>query len=107
METTASRRRMRQGSTLLSARSLVIGTAVALFISVCLLPVMYMFALSFVDAGGNFTTVNYSKLLDDARQRSLLLNSTLLGAGAAMLATLIGAPLGLLLARADLPAKRL
>ena len=58
-----------------------------------------MFVLSFIDAGGNFTTVNYSKLLDDARQRSLLLNSALLGAGAAML--------GLLLARADLPAKQL
>jgi iron(III) transport system permease protein len=44
--------------------------------------------------------------LAEARQRTLLLNSTLLGAGAAVLASLIGVPLGFLLARADLPAKR-
>ncbi len=106
METIASRLRMRQRSNWPSVRSLVVGAAVVLFISLCVLPVIYMFALSFVDASGNFTTFNYSKLLGDARQRSLLLNSTLLGTGTAVLASLIGIPLGLLLARADLPAKR-
>jgi iron(III) transport system permease protein len=49
---------------------------------------------------------HYRRLLAEARQRDLLLNSTLLGAGTAVLATAIGAPLGLLLARADLAAKR-
>src|SRR5688572_11652011 len=106
METTASRPRTRYNLVLPSARALVIGATVVVFVAVCLLPVIYMFAVSFVDAGGNFTAANYSRLLVEARQRNLLFNSTLLGAGAAVLATLIGAPLGLLLARADLPAKR-
>ncbi|HET9531808.1 MAG TPA: iron ABC transporter permease [Blastocatellia bacterium] len=79
----------------------------AVFVGVCVLPVIYMLVVSFLDAEGNFTIANYSRLLAEARQRNLLLNSTLLGAGAAMLASLIGAPLGLLLARADVPAKRL
>ena len=104
---TASRPLMRRRVSWPSARSLLICGAVALFISLCLLPVIYMFAASFVDAGGGFTTINYSRLLGEARQRTLLLNSTLLGAGAAALASVIGVPLGLLLARADLPAKRL
>jgi iron(III) transport system permease protein len=65
-----------------------------------------MFVVSFLDADGNFTTANYGRLLTEARQLNLLLNSTLLGAGAAVLASFLGAPLGLLLARADLPAKR-
>jgi iron(III) transport system permease protein len=66
-----------------------------------------MFAVSFVDADGKVTAGNYSRLLAEARQGSLLLNSILLGAGAAALASVIGAPSGLLLARADLPARRL
>ena len=36
-----------------------------------------------------------------------MLNSGLLGIGASLLVTLIGAPLGLLFARANLPLKRL
>jgi iron(III) transport system permease protein len=41
----------------------------------------------------------------DRRQQQLLLNSALLGAGVSMLATLIGAPLGALLARSDVRGK--
>ena len=41
----------------------------------------------------------------DARQRGLLWNTALLGVGTALLATAIGAPLGLALARIDLPRK--
>ena len=107
MATTASRHLLRRDLTLPSARTVVIGTAVVLFVALCLSPVIHMFAASFVDAGGNFTTINYGRLLGEARQRGLLLNSILLGAGAAALASVIGVPLGLLLARADLPAKRL
>ncbi len=43
----------------------------------------------------------------DTRQRGLLANSALLGAGTAVLATAIGAPLGLALARISLPRKGL
>lgn len=107
METMASRPRTRQNHGLPSARALIIGAAVAVFVAASLSPVIYMFAVSFVDAEGNFTTANYSRLLAETRQRNLLLNSTLLGAGTAALASVIGVPLGLLLARADLPVKRL
>lgn len=68
---------------------------------------MYMFVVSFISADGSLTFDNYRLLLVESRQRELLLTSTLLGAGAAVLATIIGAPLGLLLARANLPSKRL
>lgn len=71
-----------------------------------MLPVAYMFAVSFLGADGSLTFENYRRLLVEPRQRQLLFTSTLLGAGSAALATVIGAPLGLLLARADLPAKR-
>jgi iron(III) transport system permease protein len=107
MATTASRHLLRRDLTLPSARTVAIGAAAVLFVALCLSPVIYMFAASLVDAGGNFTTINYRRLLGEARQRGLLLNSTLLGAGVAVLASVIGVPLGLLLARADLPAKRL
>jgi iron(III) transport system permease protein len=64
-----------------------------------------MFSLSFIDAAGNFSFVNYSRLIADSRQHGLLLNSLVLGTGSAILATAIGAPLGLLLSRANIPAK--
>lgn len=90
-----------------SARSALIGAAVVVFVLLCVLPVVWMLSFSFHDAGDGFTLRHYRRLLADARQRELLLNSTLLGTGAAALATLIGAPLGLLLARVELPLKRL
>lgn len=91
----------------LSARAIAIGIATTLFIMLCALPVIYMFMVSFIGADGSLTFNNYRRLLVESRQRELLLTSTLLGTGAAVLATVIGAPLGLLLARANLPAKRL
>ncbi len=91
----------------LSARAIAISIAAALFIMLCALPVIYMFLVSFISADGSFTFNNYGRLLAESRQRELLMTSTLLGAGAAVLATVIGAPLGLLLARANLPAKRI
>lgn len=89
-----------------TTRSAVIGVAFTFFATLCVLPVAYMFAVSFLSADGSLTFENYRRLLIEPRQRQLLFTSTLLGAGAAALATVIGAPLGLLLARADLPAKR-
>jgi len=79
--------------------------AAAFFVLLCALPAIYMFGLSFAGADGHPSLENYRRLLVEARQRDLLRASALLGAGAAMLATLIGAPLGLLLARADLRGK--
>ena len=47
----------------------------------------------------------FEALALDARQRSLLTNSTLLAGGTAVLATLIGVPLGVVLSRVPLPYK--
>jgi iron(III) transport system permease protein len=84
-----------------------IGIASLLFVALCVLPALYMFGVSLTGADGGLSLEHYRRLLGSARQRNLLLTSTLLGAGAAVLATAIGAPLGLLLARADLAARRL
>ncbi|MBA3438820.1 MAG: iron ABC transporter permease [Pyrinomonadaceae bacterium] len=94
-------------SVLPSSRAITLGVAVTLFGLLSVLPVIYMLGVSFVDANGEISFSNYRQLLLDARQRNLLWTSTLLGTGAALLATIVGAPLGLLLARAALPAKRL
>jgi iron(III) transport system permease protein len=84
-----------------------LGAAVAFFIALCLLPAIYMLVISFIGVDGGLSAAHYRRLLTEPRQRSLFLTSVMLGAGAAVLATLVGAPLGLLLARADLRAKRL
>ncbi|MBA3256252.1 MAG: iron ABC transporter permease [Pyrinomonadaceae bacterium] len=89
-----------------SARAIVLSIAAILFVALCVLPTLYMLGVSLAGADGGFSLDNYRHLLTDARQRDLLLSSSLLGIGTAALATIIGAPLGLLLARADLPAKR-
>ncbi|HYP27535.1 MAG TPA: iron ABC transporter permease [Blastocatellia bacterium] len=62
---------------------------------------------SFLDSADNFSLKNYGRLIVEPRQRSLLFNSMVLGAGSTIVATALGAPLGLLLARVDLPIKRL
>ncbi|HRH46206.1 MAG TPA: iron ABC transporter permease [Pyrinomonadaceae bacterium] len=91
-----------------TVRSLIVGGAVMLFVLLCVLPIFYMLALSFVNAQGDFSFENYRHLLlIDERQRQLLLNSTMLGGGAAVMSTLVGVPLGILFARAELPMKNL
>jgi iron(III) transport system permease protein len=90
-----------------SARGAAVGVAVTLFVLLCVLPIVWMVVVSFVDTTGELTLGNYRRLLAESRLRELLPNSALLGTGAALLSTLIGAPLGLLLARTALPMKRL
>lgn len=79
--------------------------AAALFIAICALPAIYMFGVSLIGPDGGLSFENYSRLLMERRQHQLLASSALLGAGASALATLIGAPLGLLLARSDVRGK--
>jgi iron(III) transport system permease protein len=76
-----------------SSRTVVVGTAILMFLVCCVLPLGYLLtrSLTQVDA--------YSTLMLDARQRGLLFNTALLGISTALFATLIGAPLGILLAR--------
>ncbi len=82
-----------------SSRTFVIGTAAVIFGVCCILPAAYLFTTSL---GGVYAAA--AALLLDARQRSLLYNTILLGVGVAALSTAIGAPLGITLAR--LPLKR-
>jgi len=89
------------------ARTVALGSAVALFALLCALPIVWMLGVSFVGSDGRVGLGNYARLFVGPRERQLMLNSALLGAGASLLATLIGAPLGLLFARSDFPLKRL
>jgi iron(III) transport system permease protein len=92
---------------LLPTRALVLGFAAACFGIFCLLPTCYMLVQSFLGPGGDLSLHNYRQLLTEPRQRLLLFNSLLLGGGSAVLAAVIGTPLGVLLARVDVPAKRI
>jgi iron(III) transport system permease protein len=85
-----------------SSRTVVVGSAVALFVVCCLLPIGYLLFTSLRSADAAYAT-----LWLDPRQRGLLWNTALLGTGTALLATAIGAPLGLALARIALPRKAL
>lgn len=82
-----------------SSRTPVIGIAGALFVVSCVLPVAAVLMTSLRGST--------AALALDARQWALLFNTASLGAGTALLATAVGAPLGLLLARAALPRKAL
>jgi len=86
----------------LSSRTVVTGIAVVLFIACCVLPVAYLLAVPL--STGN---VSYRALWLDARQQGLLWNTARLGVGTALLATVLGAPLGLALARIALRGKAL
>uniref|UniRef100_UPI001FAF2A05 ABC transporter permease n=1 Tax=Geotalea sp. SG265 TaxID=2922867 RepID=UPI001FAF2A05 len=98
---------MRSKSGGITSKYIAVGATILLFVGICLLPVIYMFAFSFVDASGHFSIANYQRLFMDERQRALLLNSGILGAGATAVAMTIGIPLGIILARSDMRAKRL
>ncbi|MFY9554834.1 MAG: iron ABC transporter permease [Blastocatellia bacterium] len=105
MRTAAATDTIRRMPTLLSAKAMALGAAGVLFVVICVLPLIYMLVISFTGLDSGFTFDNYGRLLTDARQRELLMNSALLGAATATAATIVGAPLGLFLARVDLPAK--
>jgi iron(III) transport system permease protein len=81
-----------------SSRTVVIGAAIAVFAGCCLLPLAYMLSASLSGTSGS----DYRGLLLDGRQRGLLYNTAVLGIATAALATVIGAPLGVALARMDL-----
>jgi iron(III) transport system permease protein len=85
-----------------SSRTIVVATAAGLFAACCLLPIAYLLTAPL--SGG---PVAGSILSLDARQQGLLWNTTILGVGTALLATTIGAPLGLALARVSLRGKAL
>ena len=79
------------------SRTAVIGLAFVAFVVWCALPVAYLLATSLGAASSAYAVVAL-----DTRQQGLLLNTALLGLGTAALATAIGAPLGIVLARVPL-----
>lgn len=90
---------------LFSSRTVVVAAAIVVFLASCVWPLISMVASSF--AGSTVAQSTHAALLLDARQRSLLYNTTGIGLSTAGLATLIGVPLGIALARIDLPWKPL
>jgi iron(III) transport system permease protein len=76
----------------LTTRLLVVGAATSVFVVATVLPLLYVVVQAIAGSG-------FGPLLLDARQRTLLYNTALLGAGAAAFAVLLGVPLGLGLAR--------
>jgi ABC-type Fe3+ transport system permease subunit len=83
------------------SRTIVLTAANLTFLLICALPAIYMFGSSFMSKDGGFTLASYSRIIAEPRQRGLLLTSATLGFGSAFLATVLGAPLGILLARGE------
>lgn len=81
-------------------RIVVIGTALVVFIVCCIAPVSYLLLTSLASADTAYTAV-----LLDVRQRGLLYNTALLGTATAVVASAIGIPLGIALARVPLRRK--
>ncbi len=88
------------------SRRLVLGSAVLLLAIAGGLPVVAMLAQAFF-AGGRFDPAPLAGLLTDAGTWRLLGSSILLAAAVALAACAAGIPLGVLLARTDLPGRRL
>ena len=86
-----------------SSRTVITLTAAVVFVVVCVLPVLFMLWAAFAEPRNAVSALQ--GLLLDRRQAGLLSNTILLGCGTAVLATLVGAPLGFGLAQFALPFK--
>jgi len=84
-----------------SSRTVVIGTAGIMFAVCGILPLAYLLTASLTGVRAAATA-----LFLDARQWTLLFNTTLLGVGVAALSTAIGVSLGFTLARVPLQGKQ-
>ena len=87
------------------ARTVALGSAIALFALLCALPIVWMLGVSFVGSDGRAGLGNYARLFVGPRERQLMLNSALLGAGASLLATLIGGASGIAFGAVGLPVE--
>jgi iron(III) transport system permease protein len=83
-----------------SNRTVVVATALGVFVTCSLLPVAYLLTTSLTSGH-----MSARALWLDARQQGLLWNTALLGLGTAVVSTAVGAPLGVALARVPLTAK--
>jgi iron(III) transport system permease protein len=85
-----------------SSRTAVILVAATIFVIVCILPPAYMLAAIFRSTG---PVAALTAALLDSRQLTLLATTVVLGVATATMASVIGAVLGLALARTTLPYK--
>ncbi len=90
----------------MNARSLLSGAALAAFVLLCVIPPLLLLGSAFHTEHG-IGLDRFSNLLLDHRQLGLLKNSIFVGFGTAVFATLIGAPLGYLIGRTNLPLRGL
>ena len=87
-------------------KRLTLVAAAILLALIGLLPVLMMVANSFF-VDGVFSLKAYRALLASGRQQWVLMgHSLLLSSGVAFFATMVGVPLGVLLAKTDLPFRR-
>ena len=82
------------------------GTAFGIFFIICLLPIISMVSSSFI-ADGNLSFASHVKVYLDSRQAVLFFRSIALAGGAALLSLVIGLPLAVLIAKTDLPGKKI
>jgi len=87
------------------SRTTFIAIGLAAFGALSVLPAGYMLAQSLLGPAG-LSPDAYAAVVFDARQRQLLANTLQLGVGAALVAALIGIPLGFALARVPVRAVR-
>jgi len=85
-------------------KGIIFTSSIVLFVIVALLPILYMFAGSFVDEG-RFSLTSYQQVLSERRQLSLLKNSLLIATFTALLAILVGVPFAVLITRTDMPLR--
>lgn len=78
---------------------------IGLFLIIAIVPLLYMFGASII-VGGRLSFATYTTVLSEARQLRLLKNSLLIGTGSAIVATLLGVVMGILLYRTDLPFRQ-
>jgi iron(III) transport system permease protein len=88
----------------MTSRRLVLSLAILALLAVGLAPVLVMFAQS-VGVDGHISLGAYRDLLSTGRQWTLLGNSLVLSTLTAALTVTVGVPMGVLLARTDLPVR--
>jgi iron(III) transport system permease protein len=88
-------------------RTWTIGRTAALliFLFITAFPLLHHYSRAFI-VDGNFSLKNYIAPLSESRQLFLLLRTLVLGLGALLWSLVLGAPFGLLIAKTDLPLKR-
>jgi iron(III) transport system permease protein len=90
----------------MTSRRMVLSLAIVALLVGGLAPVLVMFVQS-VSADGHLSLAAYRDLLSTGRQWTLLGNSLVLSALTAVMTVAVGVPMGVLLARTDLPLRQM